>query len=223
MVSLPAAVTIPSESGKLSDDNQKAVTGNEAGATTAHRDCWYQQQTENVFYLWEIDFSHSPSGDKMPCFVKQVVMVDLLQGSWRVWVNGMSVSPSSCAVLEKAPEKVAEPNLDILLKKIDESKKCPGITKRELVDYANSVKTLSKLVDRNYGQTTVRHVHCEQLMVHGKQTRCKHCNTLRIRLTVQLLRFKGRNGGGTQLSSNGACTSRHCLLHRTMHCAQPVL
>ena len=47
---------------------------------------------------------------------------------------------------------------------IDESKMCPGITKRELVDFANSVKTLSKLVDGNYGQAIVRHEQCEQLM-----------------------------------------------------------
>ena len=186
-VSQPVAVGIPSESGKLGVDNQKAVTSGEVGTTTVHHNRWYQQQTGNVLYLWKIGFSHLLSGDNIPCFVKQVVMVDLSNGGWRFWVNGKPVSTSSCAVLENVPEK--EPDLDDLLKVIDESKRCPGITKKELVDYANSVKTLSKLVDGNYGQATVRHEQYEQLMGHSKRTRCKHCNTLRIRLTVQLLRF----------------------------------
>ena len=189
-VSQPVAVGIPSESGKLGVDNQKAVTSGEVGTTTVHHNRWYQQQTGNVLYLWKIGFSYLLSGDNIPCFVKQVAMVDLSNGGWRFWVNGKPVSTSSCAVLENVPEK--EPDLDDLLKVIHESKRCPGITKRELVDYANSVKTISKLVDGNYGQATVRHEQCEQLMGQSlvsivPKRRDYLCPALKILFLSQLL------------------------------------
>lgn len=180
----------------LSDDNLQVSTDSHSYDQTPTSDHdhvhWYQQQTGNDLFLWKIGFSHPHSGDEMPCFITQAIIVDVLSGSWRVWVNGKQVSTSTCDVLEKVPEKVDGPN--VLLEAIDGAKVCPGNTKRELVEYASSIKALSGFVQRNYGQAiaTVRHERCEQLMGQGRQTRCKCCNLLRVRLSVQLFRRKRR-------------------------------